>query len=151
MIGREGERTISRIATRMAFSEPRVGCGAAIIASGRILLLLRRTEPEAGCWGLPGGKVDLFEPAAQACEREIAEELGIAIVADTLLCHADHIDKALGIHWVAPIYLITTFTGAPRLMEPEKHDGLDWFSLDALPESLTAPTRVAVEALGRLR
>lgn len=131
----------------MTFSEPRVGCGAAIVADGRILLLLRRTAPEAGYWGLPGGKVDLFEPAARACEREIAEELGIGIVADTLLCHADHIDRALGIHWVAPIYRVTGFTGEPRILEPEKHGGLDWFPLDALPPNLTTPTRAARAAL----
>ena len=135
----------------MTFSEPRVGCGAAIVLDGRILLLLRRTEPEAGCWGLPGGKVDLFEPAARACEREIAEELGIAIVADTLLCHADHIDRTRGLHWAAPIYLVTTFAGEPCLMEPEKHGGLDWFPLDALPAKLTTPTRAAVAALARSR
>lgn len=130
----------------MTFTEARVGCGAAIIVENRILLLLRRNPPEAGAWGLPGGKVDLFEPAAQACEREILEELAIRITADTLLCHADHIDRAQGIHWVAPIFLVTGFDGTPRLAEPEKHAGLDWFALDALPLALTVPTRVAVAA-----
>ena len=133
----------------MAFSEPRVGCGAAIIVDGHILLLLRRTAPEAGCWGLPGGKVDLFEPAAIATEREVQEETGIAIKAERLLCHADHIDADQGIHWVAPIYLVTDFAGQPTLVEPEKHAGLDWFSIDDLPENLTTPTRVAVAAWRR--
>ncbi len=43
--------------------EPRLGCGAAIIQDGEVLLIQRRCEPEAGHWGLPGGKVDWLEPA----------------------------------------------------------------------------------------
>jgi ADP-ribose pyrophosphatase YjhB (NUDIX family) len=50
---------------------PRVGCGAAVMRDGKLLLVQRLTEPEAGCWGLPGGKVDPFEPLDQAVRREI--------------------------------------------------------------------------------
>lgn len=131
----------------MAFTEPRVGCGAAIVIGGRILLVQRLTEPEAGCWGLPGGKVDLFETAATATEREIREELGIGITCRELLCLVDQIDEAGGQHWVAPVYLVTSFTGIPAILEPEKHGGLDWFPLDALPERLTCPTVVALRSL----
>jgi hypothetical protein len=37
--------------------------------------------------------------------------------------------------------------GEPSIQEPEKHDGLGWFALDALPEPLTAPTRGALPHL----
>lgn len=131
----------------MAFTEPRVGCGAAIVVDGRILLIQRLTEPEAGCWGLPGGKIDLFEAAPAATAREIEEELGIAIDPSDLLCFVDQIDDVAGTHWVAPVYLVTAFSGEPRIVEPEKHGGLGWFALDALPAALTVPTRVAVRAL----
>jgi 8-oxo-dGTP diphosphatase len=66
-------------------AEPRVGCGAAIVADGRILLIRRLTAPEAGHWGIPGGKIDLFEPAPAAAAREIAEEIGIMIEPRDLL------------------------------------------------------------------
>jgi 8-oxo-dGTP diphosphatase len=128
-------------------TEPRVGCGAAIVVDGRILLIRRLTEPEAGHWGVPGGKIDLFEDAPTATAREIAEEIGIAIEARDLLCFMDQIDRAAGTHWVAPLYLVEHFTGKPALVEPDKHDGLDWFPLDALPAPLTTPTRAAVAAL----
>lgn len=130
------------------FSEPRVGCGAAIVDDdGRLLLIRRRTEPEAGCWGLPGGKIDLFETSPEAARREVKEELGIDIDPVRLLCVVDHIDAAAGIHWVAPVYLIADFRGTPRNVEPDKHDAFDWFALDALPAPLTTPTRFALEAL----
>ena len=128
-------------------TQPRLGCGAAIVVGGRILLLRRLRPPEAGHWGLPGGKVDWLEPVARAVEREVAEELAIRIAAKRLLCVADQIDAAGGEHWVAPIYLVTEFSGTPRLVEPEKHAGFGWFARDALPTPLTVATRAALAAL----
>lgn len=130
--------------------EPRVGCGAAIVVDGAILLLRRLTEPEAGCWGLAGGKIDLFETAIEAMRREVAEELGIVVEAAELLCFVDQIDRAAGTHWVAPVYRVLRFTGTPRNVEPAKHEGPVWYLLDALPERLTTPTRAAVAALAAL-
>jgi ADP-ribose pyrophosphatase YjhB (NUDIX family) len=127
--------------------EPRAGCGAAIVIDKQLLLLRRRTEPESGCWGLPGGKIDLFEQAAAATEREIREELDIGISCRDLLCFVDQIDAEAGTHWVAPVYLIQSFTGTPRNVEPAKHDAIQWFNLDALPDQLTTPTRTALAAL----
>lgn len=128
-------------------TEPRVGTGAAIVADGRILLVQRVRPPEAGCWGLPGGKVDLFETVRAGVIREVREELGIEILEPQLLCVVDQIDAAAGEHWVAPTWLVTAFAGEPALQEPEKHSGLDWFALDALPKALTEATRQAVAAL----
>lgn len=129
---------------------PRAGCGAAIVAGGRLLLLRRLTEPEAGCWGLPGGKIDLFETAESAMRREVAEELGIVVGEAELLCCVDQIDRAAGTHWIAPVFLVRRFTGTPSNIEPAKHDGPAWFPLDALPTALTTPTRAALAALAAL-
>jgi ADP-ribose pyrophosphatase YjhB (NUDIX family) len=128
------------------FNEPRVGCGAAIIVGGRILLLKRLTEPEAGCWGIAGGKVDLFETAADAARREAKEELGISIQTEDLLCFTDQIDRAAGTHWIAPVYVSTAFEGEPRLAEPDKHEAIGWFDLDQLPAPLTLAADSAVAA-----
>ncbi len=114
---------------------------------GRILLLQRRRPPEAGCWGLPGGKVDWLEPVETAVKREIAEELGITLGALTLLCVVDQIDAEGGEHWVAPVYTAAGFTGEPRLMEPEKHSAVDWFDLSDPPEPLTVATKAALARL----
>ena len=130
--------------------EPRVGFGAAIVVDGAILLLRRLTEPEAGCWGLAGGKIDLFESAADAMRREVKEELDIVVETAELLCFVDQIDRAAATHWVAPIYRVLRFTGTPRNVEPGKHEGPRWFPLAALPDALTTPMRAAVRALAAL-
>lgn len=126
---------------------PQSGCGAAIHdADGRLLLIQRLKEPEAGAWGLPGGKIDFGEPVQQAVVREIAEELGVTIALERLACLTETIDAGDGAHWVAPVYHAVITSGAPKVMEPEKHGGWDWFALDALPSPLTTPTRQYLEA-----
>lgn len=112
-----------------------------------MLLVQRRRPPEAGCWGLAGGKVDPFERVEDAVAREIAEELGIRIKPDRLLCVVNQIDKMAGEHWIAPVYHVESFDGEPQLMEPEALAGLGWFALDALPHPLTEATRQALAAL----
>ncbi|WP_185982800.1 NUDIX domain-containing protein [Aureimonas mangrovi] len=128
---------------------PRVGCGAAIIENGRILLVRRRRQPEAGCWGLPGGKVDLFEPVAKAVAREIREELGITIEPIDLLCVVDQIDQVNGQHWIAPVFRVDRHEGTPSILEPDALSSLEWFDLDGLPAGLTEATKQAVAALQR--
>lgn len=130
-------------------SLPRVGCGAAILRDGRLLLAKRRRAPEAGCWGLLGGKVDAFERVEAAAAREILEEIGIRIRPERLLCVVNQIDRAAGEHWVSPVFLIETYDGEPALQEPEALSDLGWFALDDLPTPLTEATRQALAALGR--
>lgn len=132
-------------------TQPRLGCGAAIVQGGRLLLVRRLRDPEAGCWGLPGGKVDWLEPVEQAVRREIEEELAIRLTSLELLCVVDQIDAQRGEHWLAPVYLADTFEGDVRNVEPEKHSDIGWFQLDQLSEPLTVATRRAVTALNERR
>lgn len=128
---------------------PEAGCGAAILDDeGRLLLIQRLREPEAGAWGLPGGKIDFGERAADTARREILEELGIEIELTGLACIAETIDAGDGRHWVAPVYDARIVSGAPEVLEPEKHGGWGWFALDALPEKLTSPVRDWLAARG---
>lgn len=121
---------------------PKAGCGAAIHDdAGRLLLILRRKDPEAEAWGLPGGKIDFGEPARKAVVREIAEELGVVIELVGLACLTETIDLASGSHWVAPVYRARIVSGEPTLLEPDKHGGWGWFEISDLPERMTTPTR----------
>jgi 8-oxo-dGTP diphosphatase len=58
---------------------PRVRCVGAIVTdgAGRLLLVKRGHEPEAGRWSLPGGRVKPGESDWHALVREVREETGL--------------------------------------------------------------------------
>lgn len=63
----------------------------AVIRRGDAVLLQQRsTEPFAGRWELPGGKVLPGEAPARAALREVAEELGVAARNPRLLLVHEH-------------------------------------------------------------
>jgi 8-oxo-dGTP diphosphatase len=73
----------------------------------------------------------------------------VVLGALRLLCVTDQIHLETPEHWVAPTYLAESFSGEPVLLEPEKHEGLDWFALDALPSPLSMAVTATLPALKR--
>ncbi|HEY1643712.1 MAG TPA: NUDIX domain-containing protein [Streptosporangiaceae bacterium] len=65
----------------------RVPCVGAVMfdAAGRLLLILRRNEPGAGLWSIPGGRIEAGESDELALVREVAEETGLAVRCGALL------------------------------------------------------------------
>ncbi len=59
--------------------------GAAVVEGDRVLVAQRHGGPYDGCWEFPGGKVEAGESDLSALVREIAEELGVAIVPQAFL------------------------------------------------------------------
>jgi 8-oxo-dGTP diphosphatase len=128
--------------------QPGVGCGAAILRDGKILLVERRTAPEAGHWNLPGGKVDFLERVEAAVLREIEEEVGVELALGPTLC----VTQMVGIdgqHWVSPIYRATIAQGEAVNREPDKIAAIGWFSLEAPPSPLAQGAKDAIDALKR--
>lgn len=125
---------------------PGVGCGAAILREGRLLLVKRLRPPEAGCWNLPGGKVDFGERVEDAIVREIGEEIGVRVALGRSL----GVTQMIGLddqHWVSPIYLAEIVDGEPSNREPAKHEAMVWADLDAPPLPLALAAREAIAAL----
>lgn len=56
---------------------PKLAALAVVLHQGRVLLVRRRNEPDAGLWGYPGGHVNLGETALAAAARELLEETGV--------------------------------------------------------------------------
>lgn len=65
----------------------RIPCVGAVIVDveGRILLIRRGHDPEAGRWSVPGGRIEPGESDAAAVVREVAEETGLAVAVGRLL------------------------------------------------------------------
>jgi ADP-ribose pyrophosphatase YjhB (NUDIX family) len=131
-----------------------VGCGAAVVADGRLLLVKRRSPPEAGRWNLPGGKVDFLERLEDAVRREILEETGLSIRLVRMLQVTQMLgEDALGQngeHWVSPVWLAEVEAGEARNCEPAKAEAVAWFPLAAPPDPLAQAAREAIEALALL-
>ncbi|MEO6713593.1 MAG: NUDIX domain-containing protein [Mycobacteriales bacterium] len=82
-------------------------CAGAVIVDdeGRLLVVLRRNEPSAGCWSVPGGRVDPGESVAQTARREVREETGLEIEIGAFLgvTHQAYVD-ASGRHRLLEIH-----------------------------------------------
>jgi 8-oxo-dGTP diphosphatase len=106
----------------------RVVAGAAIVSNGRVLAA-RRSGPAslAGRWEFPGGKAEHGETLAQACVREIREELGceIRIVGEL----AATVPVSQG--YVLRVAVARLVGGEPL---PLEHDAIRWLSADELGE-----------------
>ena len=126
---------------------PGVGCGIVFLKDGQILLLQRKNSPEAGAWGIPGGKVDFLETAEEAIRREALEETGLRVGSVTLLGLSEQLFHAEQQHWLGILFLAQTFSGDVHLREPEKHGGIGWFPFEALPGRVTLPTLHALDLM----
>ena len=95
------------------------------------VLLVERAHPPHG-WALPGGFVDPGERLDTAVRREAAEETGLEL-AD-LFQFATYSDPGRDPrgHTVSAVYVARP-VGEARAASDAAH--LDWFALDALPET----------------
>jgi 8-oxo-dGTP pyrophosphatase MutT (NUDIX family) len=104
-----------------------------------VLLLLRaNTGYMDGYWAVPAGHVEQGESALTAALREVREEVGVKIdPADLVPVTAMHRTGGNGLaidERVDFFFTASRWDGEPRLMEPDKAAGLDWYSLDKLPD-----------------
>jgi 8-oxo-dGTP diphosphatase len=59
--------------------------------AGSVLLTRRNIPPFQGEWVMPGGKIDLGEQIVQAIQREVLEEVGLAVEVQNLLNVFEHV------------------------------------------------------------
>ena len=71
-----------------------------LLNDGQLLIVKQRVNKDRG-WSLPGGRVEAGETLEQALRREIKEETGLNVTADSLLYVSDKPDA------VPPVLHIT--------------------------------------------
>ncbi|TWD72507.1 ADP-ribose pyrophosphatase YjhB (NUDIX family) [Kribbella amoyensis] len=104
-----------------------------------VLMLLRaNTGYMDGYWAVPAGHVERGESVLEAARREVREEVGVEIdPADLVPLTAMHRTGGTGLpidERVDFFFTTSRWTGEPRIVEPDKAAGLDWYSLDKLPD-----------------
>lgn len=114
---------------------PQVAVGAIVLDDGDILLVKRRTEPAAGTWSLPGGKLELGESLHEAAVREVLEETackisprGIAGVVERIVRDDE---GAISHHYV----IVDLWAAIIDRIDPTASDDAEdarWFAADEL-------------------
>lgn len=123
----------------------RVGVGIMILKDGKVLLGKRKNSHGAGEYAFPGGHLEYMESYRQCALREIAEECGIE-VENIRFQYLANITQYAPRHYVHIGLIADWKSGEPKVLEPEKLEHWDWYSLDNLPQPLFATINKSIEA-----
>jgi len=108
-----------------------------ILQKDNKILLMRRfnTGWKDGMYTLPAGHVDGNETIADSMTREALEETGVLVKSEDLsVVHTVH---QIGDKEYIDFYLqANKWNGDPSILEPDKCDDIQWFSLNELPDKL---------------
>lgn len=104
-------------------ARPIVGVGAVVLVTSAdlhilgvhlpgtagVVLIRRRSEPQAGQWSLPGGVLEVGETLVAGLAREVAEETGLQVRVGPVVDVLDRIivdpDRRVRFHFVLIDYL----------------------------------------------
>ena len=103
---------------------------AAFLTHNRKVFIARRagSQPLAGKWEFPGGKVETGESVKACLARELAEEFGIKVAVGAFAAEAIHRREAGTFHILA--HWATWLSGD---IVPVDHDRWAWAGPDELP------------------
>ncbi len=122
---------------------PRVAVGGIIIKEKKILLVMRRDEPDRNKWAIPGGKLELNETIEEGLKREMKEELSLDIEVGALAGISEFI--SLNFHYIIMDYVCNPLS---ENVKPGS-DALDaaYFDLENPGDSVNDSTREFIKKL----
>lgn len=119
-----------------------IGVKVLIKNSNDRYLFIKRTEllqnETEVSWDIPGGRIEPNEALLEALQREIQEEIGIALEEPPRLINAQDIFvPAKELHVVRLTYVIEQ--DVPSLTLSDEHQSAAWLTLDEAKTSVTEP------------
>ncbi|MER5358080.1 NUDIX domain-containing protein [Streptomyces sp. NPDC002785] len=118
-------------------------------ATNRVVLLQRSENAKfaQGLWDLPVGKSEPGEPITETAVRELYEETGLTVRAESLnVAHIIH--GARGVEapngFLTVVFVAHEWTGEPENREPRKHSQVRWVKANAIPEAFVDTTANAL-------
>lgn len=131
-------------------TRPGLGVSVAVWREDRVLLVRRGRSPFAGCWSLPGGRVEWGETLAEAARREVLEETSLAIGTPELVEALDVIERdadgAVSGHFVVVVFRASAEGEAIAASDAA---AADWFNLDAAGALPTTPDLLRILSMSR--
>lgn len=107
-----------------------VAVGVVVNDHRQVLIALRsKVQHQGGLWEFPGGKIESGESDCQGLARELAEEVGLDVIATEALTTINHDygDKIVDLRFI----LVTEFSGEAQGREGQQ---IKWVSINDLPQ-----------------
>ncbi|BFM38105.1 A/G-specific adenine glycosylase [Synechocystis sp. LKSZ1] len=117
---------------KMSAPLPHKQIGVAVITNAQGQILIDRRPAEGllgGLWEFPGGKIEPGETVQACIEREIQEEIGIAIAVEDPLITIDHAYTHFRV--TLHVHLCRYLSGTPQALECEE---VRWVALEELDQ-----------------
>jgi 8-oxo-dGTP diphosphatase len=139
-------------------AHPLLGVGALVFVDKQVLLVERGKPPLEGFWSLPGGLVETGERLEDAVAREVFEETGLRVRAESVATVFERImPEAAGdeagraeYHYVLVDFYCSVLGGDLRAGDDSRRAA--WFDLSALDGlPITAGTREVIAACASQR
>ena len=128
----------------------KTGIGVIILNDNKVLLGHRSFERkdtggifEPDTWSLPGGKQEVNETILECAKREVKEETNLDI--DNLEVFGADDDIQPNKYFITVHVVAQNYSGELKIMEPDKEDKWEWFSLDNLPDNLYSPSEKTIK------
>lgn len=124
-----------------------VGAAILILDEQNRLLLMKRSD--IGCWGIPGGAMELGEVVENAARREALEETSLAIREMSLFgvfSGPELYYKYPGgdeVYNVSIVYKSHDWRGEIKLNH--EHTEWKWFAASDIPENVSPPIKPVIE------
>ena len=118
---------------------PRVGVGVIVVKAGVVLVGRRLNSPQAGCWQLPGGKLEWGESIEACAARETLEESGVEIDEVEPVGFTNDMFDECAKHYVTLFVAARYVRGEPAVREPEKCALWRWLRWEDIPQPRFLP------------
>ena len=124
---------------------PALAVDGVLFFRGKVLLVRRDRPPFEGSWALPGGFVELGEPAERAVLRELREETGMRAEVDRLVGFYSDPGRDPRGHVASAVYLLRGARGTPRGGDDAREAA--WWPIDRRPSLAFDHERILDEAI----
>jgi 8-oxo-dGTP diphosphatase len=123
----------------MTEDRPKVGVGVIVIRDKKVLLGKRMNAHGNHTYNFPGGHLEFGEAIEDCARREVLEETGLKVEKIKIGPFTNDIFINEGKHYITIFAIGESKSGEPKVMEPDKCTGWDWYNWNHLPQPLFLP------------